>query len=94
MHRLDLSLYSHPEEFWGNRVINHVNSKGKCHLPEAHRRFEPAMLHHAGQQVQHTTELFPPPSKQLEMIFFFIKRDSKPLSTLLTKDNKIHNYEP
>ena len=29
VHRPDLSLYSHPKEFWGNRVRNHVNSKGK-----------------------------------------------------------------
>ena len=29
VHRLDLGLYSHPKEFWGNRVRNHVNSKGK-----------------------------------------------------------------
>ena len=29
VHRLDLSLYSHPKEFWGNGVRTHVNSKGK-----------------------------------------------------------------
>ena len=29
MHRLDLGLYSHPKEFWGNGVRSHVNSKGK-----------------------------------------------------------------
>ena len=29
VHRLDLGLYSHPKEFWGNRVRNHVNSKEK-----------------------------------------------------------------
>ena len=29
VYRLDLSLCSHPEEFWGNGVWNHVNSKGK-----------------------------------------------------------------
>ena len=34
----------------------HVNSKGKSPLPEAHRRIEPAMLHHAGQRAQHTTD--------------------------------------
>ena len=28
VHRLDLSLYSHLEEFWGNGIRNHVNSKG------------------------------------------------------------------
>ena len=29
VHRLDLGLYSHPKEFWGNGVRTHVNSKGK-----------------------------------------------------------------
>ena len=29
VHRLDLSLYFHPKEFWGNGVRTHVNSKGK-----------------------------------------------------------------
>ena len=29
VHRLDLGLYSHPKEFGGNGVRNHVNSKGK-----------------------------------------------------------------
>ena len=29
VHRLDLGLYSHPKEFWGNGVWTHVNSKGK-----------------------------------------------------------------
>ena len=29
VHRLDLGLYSHPKEFWGNGVRTHVNSKEK-----------------------------------------------------------------
>ena len=29
VHRLDLGLYFHPKEFWGNGVRTHVNSKGK-----------------------------------------------------------------
>ena len=29
MHRLDLGLYSHPKEFWGNGTRSHVNSRGK-----------------------------------------------------------------
>ena len=29
VHRLDIDLYSHPQEFWENRVRTHVNSKGK-----------------------------------------------------------------
>ena len=28
-HRLDVCLYSHLKEFWGNEVRTHVNSKGK-----------------------------------------------------------------
>ena len=33
VHRLDLSLYSHQKEFWGNGVSTHVNSKGKIPSP-------------------------------------------------------------
>ena len=29
VHRLDLGLYSHPKEIWGNGVRTHVKSKGK-----------------------------------------------------------------
>ena len=29
VHRLDLGLYSHPKEFWGNGVRTRVNSKEK-----------------------------------------------------------------
>ena len=29
VHRLDLSLYSHPKEFWGNGVRTHVHSQGQ-----------------------------------------------------------------
>ena len=29
VHRLDLGLYSHPKEFGGNGIRNHVKSKGK-----------------------------------------------------------------
>ena len=63
MHRLDLGLYSHPKEFWGNGVRTHVNSKGKNPLYRKNspqRRIEPTTLHYAGQRAQHTTnELFP-----------------------------------
>ena len=34
MHRLDLGLYSHPKEFFGNGVRTHVTSKGKIHSTE------------------------------------------------------------
>ena len=44
VYRLDLGLYSHPKEFWGNGVWTHVNSKGK--IPStgkcSQRRIEPA----------------------------------------------------
>ena len=65
VHRLDLGLYSHPKEFWGNEVRTHFNSKGK--IPSTgkknspQRRIEPTTLHPAGQRAQHTTnELFRP----------------------------------
>ena len=32
VHRIDLGLYSHPKEFWGNGVRIHVNSKGTSPL--------------------------------------------------------------
>ena len=54
MHRLDLGLYSHPKEFWGNGVRTHVISKGK--IPSTrkfpHRRIEPMTLHYAGHRAQ------------------------------------------
>ena len=67
MHRLDLGLYSHPKEFWGNGFRTHVNSKGKIlctgKKKSPQRRIEPTTLHQAGQRAQHTTnELFWPPS--------------------------------
>ena len=61
MHRLDLGLYSHPKEFWGNGVWTHVNSKGKIpstgNCPQ--RRIEPATLWQRAQALP--TELFRPP---------------------------------
>ena len=38
VHRLDLGLYSHPKEFWGNGVRTHVKSKGQNPL---HREKKP-----------------------------------------------------
>ena len=55
MHWLDLDLYSHLEEFLGNGVRTHANSKGKSPLPKAQRRVKPVTLHHAGQRAQNTT---------------------------------------
>ena len=58
MHRLDLGLYSHPKEFWGNGVWTHVNSKGK--IPSTgwcpQRSIEPATLWQRAQALP--TELF------------------------------------
>ena len=56
VYRLDLGLYSHLTEFWGDGVRTHGNSKGKFPLLEAQRRVEPVMLHHAGQPAQHSTD--------------------------------------
>ena len=60
VHRLDLGLYFHPKEFWGNGVKTHVKSP----LPEKkspQRRIEATTLHQAGQRAQHTpNELFRP----------------------------------
>ena len=62
--RLDLGLYSHPKEFWGNGIRNHAKSQGKNPLywkTSPQKRIEPMTLHHAGQWAQHTTnELFWP----------------------------------
>ena len=33
-----------------------LTPRGKSPLPEAQRRVEPAMMHHAGQRAQHTTD--------------------------------------
>ena len=57
VHKLDLGLYSHLKEFWGNGVRTHANSKGKkSPQPEAQKRIEPATLHHAGLGAQYTTD--------------------------------------
>ena len=60
VHRLDLGLYSHPKEFWGNGVWTHVNSKGK--IPSTgkcpQRSIEPATLWQRAQALP--TELFRP----------------------------------
>ena len=61
MHRLDLGLYSHPKEFWGNAVRTHVHSKGNIPSTESQRSIEPTKLHQAEKRAQHTTnELFRP----------------------------------
>ena len=56
VHTLDLGLYSHPEEFLGNEVRNHVNSKSKIPSTGGSEEAQPATLHHAGQPAQHTTD--------------------------------------
>ena len=56
-HTLNLGLYSHPKEFWGNGVRNHVNSKGKIASTggseEVQTRDAPR---HEGQRAQNTTD--------------------------------------
>ena len=65
VHRLDLGLYSHPKEFWGNGVWTHVNSKGK--IPSTgkcpQRSIEPATLWQRAQALP--AELLQPPSMLL-----------------------------
>ena len=56
VHRLDLSLYCHPKEFGWNGVRTNANSRQKSPLLKAQRRTKPATIHHAGQQVQCTTD--------------------------------------
>ena len=61
VHRLDLGLYSHPKEFWGNGVWTHVNSKEKSPLPENVPR-RGSNPRRCGQRVQALpTELFRSP---------------------------------
>ena len=68
VHRLDLGLYSHPKEFWGNGVWTHVNSKGK--IPSTgkcpQRSIEPATLWQRAQALP--TELFRPPKDEVKTL--------------------------
>ena len=50
VHRLDLSLYSDPNEFQGMESEPILTPREKSSLPEVQRRAKNAMLHHAGQQ--------------------------------------------
>ena len=65
VYRVNLGLYSHPKEFWGNGIRTHVNSNGKTPSTEQNspqRRIEPMSLHQVGQRTQHTVnELFRSP---------------------------------
>ena len=70
VYRLDLGLYSHLKEFWGNGVRSHGNYKGKSPLWETLRRFEPTTLHHAGQRAQHTNDWAIPGGPHLWSNFF------------------------
>ena len=68
VHRLDLGLYSHPKEFWGEWSRNPCQPQGKNPLyrkkNSPQRRIEPTTLHQTGQRSQHTTnELFRPLSQ-------------------------------
>ena len=61
---LDLGLYFHPKEFWGNRVRAYVNSKGNIPTTgknSPQRRIEPTTLHQAGQRARYSSnELLQP----------------------------------
>ena len=57
VHRLDLALYSHPKEFLGEMESeSKLTPREKSPLLEGQGRFQPVMLHHAGQRAQHTTD--------------------------------------
>ena len=56
VHRLDLHLYSYLKEFQGKESEPTLTPREISPLLEAHRKVEPAMLHHAGQQAKHTTD--------------------------------------
>ena len=47
VYKLDLGLYSHPEEFWGMESEPKLTPRAKSPLPEAHRRVEPTTLYRA-----------------------------------------------
>ena len=49
VHRLNLSLYSHPKEFWGMESEPMLTPRKKSPVPEAQRRVELTMMHHTGQ---------------------------------------------
>ena len=79
VHRLELDLLS-SKKVSGSGLRSHVNSMGKCPLPEAQRTVKPAMLHHTGQQGQHTSDywqlfgpllMFHAPSSQV-LLFLMI----------------------
>ena len=61
VHRLDLSLYSHPKEFWGNGVRTHVNSMGKISSTRkiSPKNIENRTWHQAGQGDQHYQHAIP-----------------------------------
>ena len=96
VHRLDLSLHSHPKEFWGNGVKTNVNSMGK--IPSTRkihpRRIEPKPQNQTGEWGQHTTIYqwaIPAPKR----IWFFLD-STKPITnnftaqrTCRTQDKKV-----
>ena len=91
VHRLDLGLYSHPKEFWGNGVWTHVNSKGK--IPSTgkcpQRSIEPATLWQRAQALP--TELFRP----LKRFKVFIYYDtSQQIQTMVYSETNWSCFNP
>ena len=87
VHRLDLCLYSHQKEFWGNGVGTHINCKVKIpstRKKSPQRRIKPTRLHKTGHRALHTTnELFRPPLKGLWTgVFFQLSCDDRYHCTL------------
>ena len=67
VHGLDLGLYSHPKDFGGNGVRNHVNSKGK--IPSTGGS-EEGRTHNTASRTtanQHTTKLLESLGQYLEV---------------------------
>ena len=106
MHRLDLGLYSHPKEFWGNGVWTHVNSKGKIPSTENVPRGG-SNPRRCGQRAQALpTELFRPPTQSLNSMYFsfifwlnhyLMKERRKPeylKKTLMMSFTKCHILKP
>ena len=82
-HRLDLGLYSHLKEFWGNGVRTHVNSKGK--IPSTGKKILPREVSNPRRCIKQdsepntiTNELFRTPSGySTTLLIFSLRRPSR-----------------
>ena len=73
MHRLYLGFYCHLTEFYGMESEPILTPREKSPLPEAQKRVEPVMLHHAGQQAKHTAnKAIQSPNNGYEVAYLFV----------------------